>query len=333
MRLLVLGGTAWFSREIAARATARGHEVVCAARGESGAAAEGARLVRVDRDEAGALDSLAAERWDSVVDVTRVPSHARSAVAALAGSTSHWLYVSSISVYADHSRPGLDTNSPVLAPAGPELDERDPEHYGQLKRACEIAVIDALPERSVVMRPGLIVGPGDPSGRFSYWPHHAASASDLLVPGTPDDPVQFVDVRDLADWSVTLAERQQTGTLDGTGPAMARERFVQEVLEGVGASPRLVWADESFLRDHDVRMWMGERSIPLWVDHPDYAGLMAWDVSAALAAGLSVRPVAETVADTSAWLRATPDAAVTGLTGAEQAELVSLAASRPSTPS
>ena len=329
MRLLVLGGTAWFSRAVAAQAHARGHEVVCAARGRSGDVAKGVRLVTADRDDPGALDGLATEHWDSVVDVTRIPSHARGAVAVLADVTDHWLYVSTGSVYRDHATPHQTADADLLDPPGADVDEADAEHYGELKRACELAVLEAMPDRTMLMRPGLIVGPGDPSGRFAYWLHHATTSPALLVPERADDLVQLIDVRDLASWTVTLAEQQTTGVLDGLAPPTTRAKFVADVLAGVGATPELVWVDQQFLADHDVAMWMGERSIPLWVPVPEYAGFMARDVSVSIAAGLVVRPLADTARDTLDWLRQTPGAKLTGLTDGEHAELLDATRAQP----
>lgn len=328
MRFLVLGGTAWLSREIAVQAQEEGHDVVCAARGESGPVAEGAEWFQVDRDGPDALNELARQEWDSIIDVTRHPSHARAAVAALADSAEHWIYVSSISVYADYETQHQDVHAATVEPAPDDVDETDPTRYGELKRACEVAVTDALPDRSLVVRSGLIVGPGDPSGRFAYWPHHASTAPALLVPGRPDDDVQLIDVRDLAAWLVRLAEGEVVGTFDGVGPPMPREQFVHEVCSGVEAEPELVWVDEEFLSAHDVRMWSGERSIPLWVPYPAYAGMMARDVLISIDADLRVRLLAETARDTLAWLRETPDAPVTGLTDEQHADLIKAAMTR-----
>ncbi|HET7326804.1 MAG TPA: NAD-dependent epimerase/dehydratase family protein [Nocardioidaceae bacterium] len=325
MNILVLGGTAWLSRQIAAEALSRGHDVTCAARGESGPVADGARLVTVDRDDPDALAELAEQEWEAVIDVTRRPSHARAAVAALADAAEHWTYISSVSVYADHATPHQDVSAPTLEPAPSDVDETDTSRYGELKRACEVAVTDALPDRSLVVRPGLVVGPGDPSGRFAYWPHHAAAAAELLVPGSPEDNVQLIDVRDLAAWVVTLAEDDVVGVLDGVGPPVSREQFVQEVLVGVDTSPALVWVEDEFLAEHGVQMWMGERSIPLWAPGPGYAGHMARDVLLSVDADLLVRPLSETARDTLLWLRENPDATVAGLTDTEHAELVAAA--------
>ncbi len=207
MRLLVLGGTAFLGRAVARHAHAAGHRVTCAARGESGSPPDGVAFVAIDRDRPDALAALDAATFDAVVDVTSRPSYARGAVAALGGRVGHWVYVSTGSVYADAATPGQRVDSaPVKAAAPVQVD--DPaadEHraYGPCKVACEEAVLDAVgPDRAFVCRPGLIVGPEDDSGRFTYWVERIGRGGQVLAPGTPDDLVQWVDVRDLAAWLV-----------------------------------------------------------------------------------------------------------------------------------
>jgi 2'-hydroxyisoflavone reductase len=324
MRILVLGGTVFLSHAVAERAVARGHDVTCAARGASGAAPEGARLVRLDRADPDWCP-LADGSWDVVLDVARRPSWVRAAVEALGGRTRAWVFVSTCSVYADHATPGMRADAAVLPPAGQDADETDMALYGELKVACEQAVRDRFvgPGRTtLVVRPGLIVGPGDPSGRFAYWPHRMAETATVLAPGEPGDAVQVVDVRDLADWLVTAAEQRLDGTFDATGPPTTRGEMLAAVAAGVDAAPRIVWVPQEFLLAHGVEPWMGERSLPLWLPLPDYAGLMSRDVSATLEAGLAVRPLEETARDTREWLRRTPDAAVTGLTAEEHRDLL-----------
>ncbi|MDQ4006713.1 MAG: reductase [Actinomycetota bacterium] len=321
MRVLVLGGTLFLSHATAAEAVARGHEVTCAARGESGPVPDGATLVQLDREDPH-WDALADQSWDVVVDVGRRPSWVRAAVEALGARTGSWVFVSTCSVYADHATPGGTTDDALLPAAGAGVDESDMAHYGELKVACEQAVVQRLGEQALVVRPGLVVGPGDPSGRFAYWPHRMSESATVVAPGEPDDAVQVVDVRDLASWLVDAGERGLRGTFDAVGPVTARGTLLAAVAAGIGADPRLVWVPQEFLLAHDVQPWMGARSLPLWLPTPDYAGLMARDASATLAAGLAVRPVEETAMDTLAWLRETPGAPVTGLTTEEHRALL-----------
>lgn len=327
MRILVLGGTLFLSHAVAAEAVARGHDVTCAARGRSGSVPEGAALVHLDRAqrESSGPDwpALTERRWDAVVDVARRPSWVRDAVDALAEHASSWVFVSTCSVYADHTTPGQRAEDATLLPAaGPEVDETDMANYGELKVACEEIVQRRFEGSELVVRPGLIVGPGDPSGRFAYWPHRMTESATVVAPGEPNDAVQVVDVRDLGRWLVDAAERGLQGVFDAVGPVTGRGDLLAAVAAGVGADPRLVWVPQEFLLAHDVEPWMGPRSLPLWLPTPEYAGLMAHDVTPTLKAGLVVRPVEETARDTLAWLRATPDAPVTGLTTEEHRNLL-----------
>ncbi len=322
MKVLVLGGTLFLSYATAVQAVARGHEVTCAARGTSGPVPPGARHVPLDRDHPSwaALDQ---ESWDVVVDVARYPSWVREALESLGDRAAAWLFVSTCSVYADHSVPDQRADvSVLLPPAGADVDERDMRHYGELKVACEEAVRERFGDDALVVRPGLIVGPGDPSGRFAYWPHRLAESPTVIAPGEPDDPVQVIDVRDLARWLVEAVERGLSGVYDATGPVTRRGDVLAAVADGVGTEPALVWVPQEFLLDHGVEPWMGERSLPLWLPLPDYAGLLSRDVSPAVEAGLAVRPLRETARDTFEWMQQNPGANITGLTAAEHRDLL-----------
>jgi nucleoside-diphosphate-sugar epimerase len=317
MRLLVLGGTRFLSHAVAADAVARGHEVICAARGEAGPVPDGARLVHLDR--ANPDWSPLAGDWDAVVDVARNPAWVADALDHLGDN--HWTFVSTISVYADHSTPGGTPETlPLLPPVADDVDQDSAESYGSAKVACEEDV-QARAREALVVRPGLIIGPGDPSGRFTYWPERLAEGGDVLAPESPDRDTQAIDVRDLAAWIVTCAERRLTGVYDATGQVQRLGDLVDEVAEAVGGEARLVWAPADFLLERDVTYWAGPRSLPLWL--PDDArGMTSHDVSAAFAAGLTTRPVAETAVDTLGWLRQHPAAARTGLSRAEEQDLL-----------
>jgi nucleoside-diphosphate-sugar epimerase len=168
-----------------------------------------------------------------------------------------------------------------------------------------------------ICRAGLIVGPEDPTGRFTYWPTRLRRGGEVLAPGTPDDAVQFIDVRDLAQWIVHAAQTGLTGCFDGIGPSTTRGQLLAECAEAVGASCTFTWIDRAFLEEHDIRRWSGPRSLPLWLPLPDYAGFATRDTSPARAAGLTVRPLAETARDTLAWAQAA-GGRVTGLTVDEE---------------
>lgn len=328
MRILVLGGTVFLGHEIAARAVERGHDVVCAARGDSGRVPDGARLVRWDRTEEPPAE-LAELRPDAVVDVARVPSHVRRAVAAFPDA--HWTFVSTCNVYADEGKAGGTATSALKEPITDDVDPASsPEAYGRMKVACE-QIVQRGTRGAFVVRPGLIVGPGDPSGRFAYWPAHAAAAAadggPLLVPGEPDDPVQVIDVRDLATWIVRSAESGATGAYDGLAAPITRTAFLAALVDGLAAAGvasdvDVRWMPTDRLAEAGVAEWSGPGSVPLWISEPGWEGFMARDVSASLAAGLAPRPLVDTVRDTHDWLRRQPDAVVTGLTRAEELDLV-----------
>jgi len=314
MRLLILGGTQFLGRAIAAHACAIGHDVTCAARGVTGSVPHGARFVRIDRDAPDGLAPLADENFDAVVDVSRHPGQVRRAIAALRPRARHWTFVSTVSVYADNGTIGQRADTaPLKAPTAPEIEFSTEETYGAAKVACE----QAVGAGAFICRAGLIVGPEDPTGRFTYWPTRLARGGEVLAPGAPDDAVQFIDVRDLAQWIVHAAETGLTGCFDGIGPTVTRGQFLAECTAAIGASCIFTWIDRAFLERHDVRRWSGPRALPLWLPLPEFAGFATRETSPAGDAGLTVRPLAETARDTLAWARAA-GGTVTGLTADEE---------------
>ncbi|MEJ7832377.1 MAG: epimerase [Nocardioides sp.] len=324
MRLLVLGGSRFLSRAVAVEAVRRGHDVTCACRGASGQIPDGSVHAVVDRT--GELPpELTEATYDAVVDVARHPSWVRKAVAAFPGA--HWVFVSTINVYADEATPGGRPGAAALHdPVHTDEDPgTSPEVYGAMKVSCEQTVLEAA--SAMVVRPGLIVGPDDPTGRFTYWPARLGDAADgdeVLAPGSPDDVVQIIDVRDLASWIVDSAETRRTGVYDGIGPAMPIAGLLAQAAAGAGVRPRLTWVPQEFLEQQEVEPWAGDRSVPLWLPRPAYDGMLSHDVTPSIEAGLSIRPVSDTTRDTLAWLRETPDAEVTGLTRDEERELLLL---------
>ena len=319
MRLLVLGGTVFLSHAVASECVRRGHEVVCACRGESGSVPDEARLARWDR----AAEPPPTIEADAVVDVGRRPTWVRAAVAAW--PEAHWTFVSTVNVYADDSAPD---QTPATGRLVEPVDEGGAEAYGPMKVACEQAVRDVA-RTAFVVRPGLIVGPGDPTGRGAYWPERLADDEhrEVLAPGSADDVVQVIDVRDLAAWIVDAAELHLTGTFDAVGqPTPIGDLLMQ-------AAPHraddLTWVPTEFLEAHGVEPWMGPDSIPLWLPRPTYDGMLAHDPTPSLAAGLRLRPVAETANDTLEWLREQPGTPRTGLTRKAERELLDAWHDRP----
>ncbi|HLL67067.1 MAG TPA: NAD-dependent epimerase/dehydratase family protein [Micromonosporaceae bacterium] len=305
MRLLVLGGTAWLSHTAAAAAAERGHTVTCLARGRSGAPPAGVHLTPADRDAPDAYADVAAEDWDVVIDVARQPGQVARAVAALAGRTGSFVFVSTINVYADHATPGDDESAALL----PALDGdvmHDMATYGPAKVACERHVLDAFgPDRCLIARVGLIGGPGDIFDRTGYWPlRFARAAADdgaVLVPAVPGLSTQVIDVRDLATWLVEAGERGTSGVFDAVGDRFPLAEHLAIARQVAGHTGPVVAAGQDWLLAHNVAPWMGERSLPLWLPVPEYAGLTSRDGSAARSAGLMPRALSETLADTLAW--------------------------------
>jgi 2'-hydroxyisoflavone reductase len=322
VRILILGGTRFLTSELARLAVEAGHDVVCASRGQSGSAPLGARFVEIDREAPDAYDPLGELEFDAVVDPVTRPSWARAAVTALGGRAGHWTHISSCSAYADDSVPGQRADAAVHDPAPVDCDESDMELYGSLKVASEDAVRGPLGDHALIIRPGLVVGPHDRSGRFTYWPERLADGGEVLAPGAPDDLLQMIDVRDLAAWLLQLIEARTVGVFDANSQPITRAAFLAAVGQGVGTDPTLTWVDQRFLAEQNVEAWMGPRSLPLWLPLPEYAGFMTRDVSDSLAAGLVIRPVADTARETLAWLRTDPDHPTTGLTRAEEAEVL-----------
>ncbi|MGW6173775.1 NAD-dependent epimerase/dehydratase family protein [Arthrobacter sp. NPDC055138] len=331
MQILILGGTAWLGHEIAAEALRRGHQVTCLARGTSGSVPAGARLVRADRDAPDGLDTVAEERWDAVLDVSRQPGQVRRAATALAGTAEHFTFVSSGSVYADHGSPGADETAELLPPLESDV-MTSPDVYGAAKVACEDAARNAFgPGRSLIVRPGLIAGPGDTTDRTGYWPlrfaRPVADDGAVLIPDAPGLDAQVIDARDLAAWLVAAAEKRLAGEFNAVGDTLTLAEHL-EIGRGVaGHTGPVFMLDQQELAAAEVNPWAGERSLPLWLPLPDFAGFMSRSNAAAKAAGLALRPLAETLADTLAWELATgperPRSA--GLTAEEERRLLTIA--------
>ena len=303
-RILVLGGTAWLGREIARSALLRGDEVTCLARGESGGVADGVRFVAADRDGPDAYASVARERWDEIVDVSWQPGQVASAVSALADRAEHWTYVSSVSVYDGDPEPGDDETAPLQGEWHGEA--ATVAEYGPAKVRCERLVGERMGDRALLVRAGLLVGPGDPTDRFGYWVSRLALAGgdDVLVPDEPSMPVQVLDTRDLASWIATAAENGCTGAADAVGPVLTFAEVLSASAEAAEFRGRMVPADTDFLLANEVQYWSGPRSLPLWLPMPASAGVMSRAGVLARQLGLVTRPLAETLTDTLADERA-----------------------------
>jgi len=326
MRILLLGGTAWLGQTIAASAVRDGHETVCVARGT--AVPDGAALVRADRDQDDALSSVRTEHWDAVIDVSRQPGQVRRAVRDLAPVADRFVFVSTCSVYAAHAEIGADEDAELLEPLTHD-EMRSMEDYGPAKVACERAVLETFePSRSAIVRPGLIGGPGDPSGRTTYWPMRFARPSNdhgrVVVPDAPDLPTAIIDVRDLAGWLVRLAEGAATGVFNALGDAVPFPTHIEIARSVAGHTGPLTAATSTQLAEHDVQEWAGPRSLPLWLADRSWYGMNARSIARALAAGLVLRPLSDTLEDSLAWglEHFIPVAHGAGLTNEDERELL-----------
>lgn len=295
MRILVLGGTQFLGRHAVDAALARGHQVTLFNRGQTRPDLfPDVEKLRGDRD--GALAALEGRDFDAVVDTSGyVPRVVAETLDAL-GNVGHYTFVSSISVYADLSTPPTES-SPLARLKEPTEEWR--EAYGELKVLCENVVRERFSD-AFVPRPGLIVGPWDPTGRFTYWPTRLAAGGRVLAPLPPDADTQVIDARDLADWIVRAAEEQLGGTYNAVGPVTTREHVLETCRRVAGGNAELVWVDPDFLNGQDVDEWM---ELPLWLYDEQYRGMLSVDASPALAAGLRPRPLEETVRDTLEWAR------------------------------
>jgi len=311
MRILVLGGTQFLGRHTVDAALARGHDVTMFNRGQTRPELfPDVEKLRGDRD--GNLDTLRGRSFDAVVDTSGyVPRIVRETIDAL-GDAGHYTFVSSISVYADASTPPTES-SPVAELTEPTEEWR--EAYGELKADCEDVVRERFPG-AFVPRPGLIVGPWDPTGRFTYWPQRFADGGRVLAPAPPDADAQVIDARDLAAWIVRAAERGLDGTYNAVDRAVPRTTLVETCRRVANVDSEVVWVDGAFLAEQGVGEWM---ELPLWLIDPAFAGMLSVDPSAALAAGLEPRPLEETVRDTLAWI-ATGDAPAETAAGLDRAK-------------
>jgi 2'-hydroxyisoflavone reductase len=307
MKLLLLGGTKFLGRAVAEAALAAGHELTLFNRGRTNPELfPEAEHLRGDRN--GDLRALEGRSWDAVVDPSGyVPRIVRASAELLRDAADHYTFVSSISVYRGFPQPGSDESAPVVELDDPRTEDVQ-RHYGGLKVLCERVLEDVMPGQAAMVRAGLIVGPHDPTDRFTYWVQRLAAGGTVLAPGRPDRQVQFVDGRDLGDWIVRIAEGRVAGTFNATGPVppVTMGELLETCRRVGGAGAEIVWVDEGFLLEREVGPWM---ELPLWIPESDeeHGRMQEVDVSRAVAAGLRFRPVEETVRDTLAWARAQED--------------------------
>lgn len=308
MKLLILGGTVFLGYAIAEEAVAREHDVTIFSRGRSTSGApSGVQQLIGDRD--GGLQALEQGSWDAVIDTSGyVPRIVKAGAELLADRTEHYTFISSVSVYRDLSRPGTSEEDAAL-----ELEDEASEdvaaYYGALKARCEAVLSERLPGRVLTVRPGLIVGPRDPTDRFTYWPSRIARGGEVLAPGPQSAPVQIIDVRDLASWILSMTEARRTGVYNAAGETgrVTMQALLEQCRSALNPSAMLTWADGSFLAEQGVGAWI---EMPLWLPARNktdsFTGLMQVNVDKALRSGLVFRSLEATIRDTAAWDSARP---------------------------
>lgn len=309
MNILVLGGTGFLGPEIVEALVVGRHKVTLFNRGRTNPTLfPDLEKLQGDR-RAGDLKSLEGRSWDVVVDVfASQPKWVKATATLLAKSCRSYVFISTISVFNDNSTRGLDENGPTF-PEDPNLDSQDAvtnENYGPMKVRSEAIVREHFPQTATIVRPGLIVGPTDPTDRFTYWPARIDRGGEVLAPGPGTDPVQFIDLRDLGRFVAKLIEDGHVGTYNATGPSgtWTLGEFLGACKGATASVVDLVWADPAWLLEKEVQPFM---ELPLWVPGAEMAGFMTVDCRKAVSHGLTFRPVSQTAKDTMDWVKLRPD--------------------------
>ena len=307
MKILIIGGTRFLGRHLVHSALARGHEVTLFNRGLTNPDLfPQVETILGDREKD--LAELLGHEWDAVVDTCGyVPRIVQLSASALEGSVSRYVFISSISVYASFSKVGIDESDPVGKMEDETVEEITGETYGPLKVLCERVVQDTFgAEGALIIRPGLIVGPYDPTDRFTYWPVRVARGGDVLAPEEPDVPIQIIDARDLSDFSIKLIEENASGLFNATGPdyELTMGAMLETCKQVSNSDAKFKWASVEFLAEHKVEPWS---DMPVWIPNVEQdAGFSRVDISKAIKAGLTFRPLEETVRDTLEWAETRP---------------------------
>lgn len=310
MDILIIGGTRFLGRHLVEAAARNGHKVTLFNRGQSNPRLfPDIETITGDRGVENDLQHLHGRRWDVVIDTCGyIPRHVRRMAETLKGSVNHYIFISSISVYPGLPRPDIDESEPVGTLDDETVEEITGETYGPLKALCEGALDAVMPGKGLHVRSGLIVGPHDPTDRFTYWPARIERGGRMAAPDFPDCPVQIIDGRDLSEWIIRMAEAHTTGVFNVTGPEVpfTLSHLFDTCREVLAADVDVDWVDEQFLLDQDVAPWMG---MPLWIPSfdEDSAGFSCVSIEKALAQGLTFRSLGETIRDTVDWVHERPD--------------------------
>jgi len=312
LRILILGGTGFTGPHQVRYALSRGHKVTVFNRGKTHPGELPKEAEQLIGDRNGQLDALKGRTWDVAIDIpTSIPVWVRDAAQVLKGNVDRYVFISTISVYSDNSKPGMDETGPLAKYEGADamketqatLRASNFALYGPLKALSEAEAEKWFPGKSLIIRPGLIVGPGDESDRFTYWPVRLSRGGEVLTPGNPSDPVQFIDARDLAEWTIRMAEQGTTGTFNATGPKSTLT--MADMLDGIKKVTRtaadFTWVDADFLAAQKVSAWS---DMPVWVPpRGEEAGFSRISIKRALDKGLTFRSVPDTTQATLDWFR------------------------------
>jgi nucleoside-diphosphate-sugar epimerase len=307
MKLLILGGTVFLGRAIVETALQRGHQLTLFNRGHSNPGLF-PQVENLAGERDGGLEILRGRRWDAVIDTSGyLPRLVRDSARQLASAVDHYTFISSISVYADFSQPGMDESAPLGKLEDESVEQVTGGAYGPLKALCERAVEEEMSGRVLVARPGLIVGPHDVSDRFTYWPQRVLQGGEVLAPGRPGREIKYIDVYDLAEWILEMVENGATGTFNADGPAApcSMENLLAACRTASSSQANFTWVSEEFLLEQQVGEWI---EMPLWVPEtdPQYAGFFAVSSQKAIQAGLKFRPLIDTVRATLEWSKTRP---------------------------
>ena len=311
LRILILGGTGFTGPYQVRYALSRGHKVTTFNRGKTHPGELPTEVEQLTGDRNGKLDALKGRQWDVVIDnPTTLPAWVRDAAQILKGNVERYVFISTISVYADTSN-GVDETAPLAQYDGPDPYKETLEAmrasgyktYGPLKALSEQEAEKWFPGKTLIIRPGLIVGPGDETDRFTYWPVRIDRGGEVLAPGNSNDPVQFIDARDLAEWTIRMVENREIGIYNATGPAkpLGIGKMLDEIKDALNSNAKFTWVPADFLKQQSVEAWS---NMPVWAG--DELGLARTNINRALAKGLTFRPLTETARDTLAWLKSQP---------------------------
>jgi 2'-hydroxyisoflavone reductase len=323
MNILIIGGTRFLGRHLVDAALARGHEVTLFSRGKSNAEIF-AQLKNIRGDRERDLRQVSG-KFDAVIDTCGYfPRMVRISAEALREHVQRYVFISSLSVYADNSKIGIDENDAVGKIEDETVEEITGGTYGPLKALCEKAAQDVFGERALIVRPGLIVGPHDPTDRFTYWPARIARGGEVLVPDRPDSPTQIIHARDLADFIIHLIEQNASGIFNATSEPLTLESVFETCKQVSGSNATFKWAPLDFMEKHKIAPWS---DMPAWVpDTGEDAGFSRVDVSKAVNAGLKFSPLADIIRDTLTWAAERPTDYVmkAGLNPEREKELLAL---------